>query len=322
MTPLSTPLSTGPSTGPPTGLAAGADASAPEVVRDGGRQMPDVPGVTHRFVRARGARFHVAQAGSGDPVVLLHGLPQHWYAWRKVIPELAGDFELFCIDLRGCGWSEGTRRGYGTTAQARDILAVMDALGLDRVRLIGHETGGWVGFEVCLVAPERFSAFLALNTSHPWPGRAALIRHAWRFWYTACWEYPGPGRAVLRYWPRLTRALLRRWAGRSYRWDQAVLDEFVQASQTKAMSRAIEQTLWQYVLRDIPALVLGGRRKARLTVPTLILGGELDPVSRLTPAQDLRGHADDLRAEIVPGGHLLAETTPRLVAAAARQCFG
>jgi hypothetical protein len=45
--------------------------------------MPDFPGVTYRFVDARGRRFHVAQAGSGAQVVLLYGLPQHWYAWRK-----------------------------------------------------------------------------------------------------------------------------------------------------------------------------------------------------------------------------------------------
>lgn len=291
----------------------------PDVVTPG-RPMPDVPGVTHRFVQARGARFHIAQAGSGDPVVLLHGLPQHWYAWRKVISELAGEFELFCVDLRGCGWSEATRRGYGTADQARDILAVLDALGLDRVRLIGHETGGWLGFELCRAAPERFSGFLALNVSHPWPGRASLVRHAWRFWYTALWEYPGTGRTVLRHWPGFTRALLRRWAGQSYRWDQAVLDEFVQASRSSGTSRAIEQMLWQYVLRDIPALVFGGRGN-RLTVPAMVLGGELDPVCRMAPARRLGRHADNLRIEIVPGGHLLAETAPRLVAAAARQLF-
>jgi pimeloyl-ACP methyl ester carboxylesterase len=292
------------------------------------RPMPEVPGVTHRFVTARGARFHVAHAGpapgdgDGDPVVLLHGLPQHWYAWRKVIPELATSHQLFCIDLRGCGWSEGTRRGYGTTAQARDVLAVLDALGLDRVRLIGHETGGWVGFELCLLAPERISGFLALNVSHPWPRKADLVRHAWRFWYTAFWEYPGPGRTMLRHWPGFTRALLKRWAGPRYRWDEAVLEEFVQASRTPATSRAIEQMLWQYVLREIPAFVRPRNHRNRLVVPALVLGGELDPVSRLTPGQDLAAYADNLQIEIVPGGHLLPETAPRLVAAAARLHFG
>lgn len=282
--------------------------------------IPQVPGVTHRFVTARGARFHVAQVGAGDPVVLLHGLAQHWYAWRKLIPELAGQYQLFFLDLRGCGWSEATRRGYGTREQARDVLAVMDVLGLERVRLVGHDSGGWLGFALCLLAPERFGGFVALNTMHPWPGRARLVRNAWRFWYTALWEYPGAGGWVLRHRPGFTRFLLRRWAGPSYRWDPAELDEFIRASGTGSGSRAIQRSLWQFVLRDIPALVAGGR--SRLTVPTLIVGGEKDPVSRPVASRRMARHVCDLEIAIVPGWHLLPETAPRIVAAAVRDHFG
>jgi pimeloyl-ACP methyl ester carboxylesterase len=292
------------------------------VRQDSARVIPDVAGVTHRFVAARGARFHVAEAGAGDPVLLLHGLAQHWYAWRKVIPELAGEYRLFCLDLRGCGWSEGTRRGYGTGQQVLDVLAVMDALGLQRVRLVGHDSGGWLGFALCLHAPERFGGFVALNITHPWPGQATLIRTAWRFWYTALWEYPGAGRFVLRRWPGFTRFLLRRWAGRPYRWDRDELEEFVRASRTRSGSRAIQQALWQFVLRDIPALVLRRHSRRRLTVPTLIVGGQRDPGSRPVPSRRMADHADDLEIALVPGWHLLPETAPRIVAAAAREHFG
>ena len=284
------------------------------------RTIPEVPGVTHRFVQARGARFHVAQAGHGEPVVLLHGLALHWYSWRKVIGELAGDYRLYCVDLRGCGWTEGTRRGYRTADQARDVLAVMDGLGLDQARLIGHEGGAWLGFELCLTAPDRFTGFLALNIAQPWQRPVSLARSAWRFWYTAFWEYPGVGRTVLRHWPGFTRFMLSHWAGRHHDWDAAALEEFVQASRTPATSRAIEQTLWQYVLRDIPRLLAGGPRR-RLTVPVLVVGGELDPVSRPAGGRAEAGHAASLRTEVVPGGHLLPETAPRLVAAAARDHF-
>ena len=234
--------------------------------------------------------------------------------WRR--QERALRWSCCMASRSGCGQSEATRRGYRTKELAQDVLAVMDALGLGKAYLIGHEGGGWLGFELCLTAPDRFSAFLAVNTSHPWPAPAELIRGAWRFWYTALWEYPLAGRAVLRRWPSVTRFLLRRWAGRSYRWDEAALAEFVKSSRTKGQSRAIEQMLWQFVLHDIPALVTGSYRHRHLTVPTLLLSGEKDPVTR--PPRPVAG----LRVEIVPGWHLLPETAPRLVAAATREHFG
>lgn len=277
-----------------------------------------LPGVTHEYVEARGARFHVARAAvpGGHPVVLLHGIPMHWYLWRTVIAELASEYDLYCVDLRGCGWSTATRRGYATTELAADVLAVLDGLRLDRVRLIGHETGGWVGFELCLTAPERFEGLLAVNVAHPWLPRKTMLREAWRFWYTAFWEYPGVGRTVLRRWPGLTRFLLRRWAGRQYTWDPAELEEFVRHSRSRGASRAIEQMLWQFVRHDIPALIRGAWRRRELTVPAMVLTGELDPVTGPVPA------AAGVRAEVVPGGHLLPHTAPRLVAAAARELFG
>jgi pimeloyl-ACP methyl ester carboxylesterase len=71
-----------------------------------GPPLPPVEGVEHRFVRANGIRIHVAETGQGPPLMLLHGGPQHWYAWRHIIPELAGEFRLICPDLRGFGWSD------------------------------------------------------------------------------------------------------------------------------------------------------------------------------------------------------------------------
>src|SRR5690349_7670324 len=73
--------------------------------------MPVVGGVRHYIVQAGGLGFHVAEAGDGTPVLMLHGFPQHWYAWRKVIPLLPGS-RLICPDLRGFGWSDAPRRGY------------------------------------------------------------------------------------------------------------------------------------------------------------------------------------------------------------------
>lgn len=70
-------------------------------------------------MQARGVRFHVAEAGTGEPVMLLHGFPQHWYTWRRVIPLLAGEYRLICPDFRGCGWSDAPATGYDTASRGR-----------------------------------------------------------------------------------------------------------------------------------------------------------------------------------------------------------
>ncbi len=67
---------------------------------------PEIDGVTHRYVDVPGVRLHVAEAGEGPPILLLHGWPQHWWVWRKVIPALAENHRVICPDLRGFGWSE------------------------------------------------------------------------------------------------------------------------------------------------------------------------------------------------------------------------
>ena len=84
---------------------------------------------------ARGLRFHVAEAGAGEPIVLLHGWPQHWWIWRHLVPLLAPHARLVMIDLRGFGWSDAPPGGYDKQTLADDLLAVLDALGLERVGL-------------------------------------------------------------------------------------------------------------------------------------------------------------------------------------------
>ena len=121
--------------------------------------LPRVDGVTHRTVRARGIDFHLAEAGSGEDVVLcLHGWPQHWYEWRHLMPALADRHRVLALDLRGFGWSDAPRDGYVKEDMATDVLAVLDELGLDRVKLVGHDWGGWIGFLLCLREPQPLRA--------------------------------------------------------------------------------------------------------------------------------------------------------------------
>ena len=295
---------------------------APSPTPGDSRPLPQVRGVTHRFITVRGVRLHVAEAGAGDPVLLLHSFPQHWYAWRHVIPLLAGQYRLICPDWRGFGWSEAPPGGYDTQARVADLLALMDALGLRRARLIGHDWGANAALVAALEAPERVSHLLAVNGAHPWLRQRRLLPQLWRFWFTAFWEYPRIGRLVLRHWPGLTRFLLRSGAAEPAAWPRGDVEEFVAASREPGSARAGEALHWQFVRHDIPAIFLRRYRSARLTVPTVILAGAED---WMLPPRLLAGaerHADDLELRVVPGaGHFLPAERPAVVAEVADELF-
>ena len=83
--------------------------------------------------------MHVAEAGEGDPVLLLHGFPQHWWAWRGVIPRLAENHRVIVPDLRGAGWTDVPRTGYDRDQLVADVVALLDALEVDRVHVVAHD---------------------------------------------------------------------------------------------------------------------------------------------------------------------------------------
>ena len=102
------------------------------------------PTLTRHTVRVNGIRMHVAEAGKGPPVVLLHGYPETWYAWRNQWPDLARDYHVIMPDLRGYGDSDKPDSGYDKRTMAEDIRQLVAHFGYDRISLIGHDRGARV----------------------------------------------------------------------------------------------------------------------------------------------------------------------------------
>lgn len=101
---------------------------------------------THHQRLINGFRMHYVTAGSGYPLVLLHGWPQSWYEWRKIIPALAERYTLIVPDLRGLGDSEKPMTGYDKRTMASDVRELVTQLGFSKVGVIGHDWGGAVAF--------------------------------------------------------------------------------------------------------------------------------------------------------------------------------
>ena len=160
-------------------------------------RQPSISGATERRVAidtpdAGRIEIAFAELGEGDPVVLVHGYPQHAGCWRAVAPALAEHYRVICPDLRGFGLSDAPGRGYGIEPYAGDLRLVLDELGIDRAFLAGHDWGGFSAFKLCLDHPERARAYLALNTYSPWVGRSLKTAMGmWRSWYTVAFAVAG-----------------------------------------------------------------------------------------------------------------------------------
>jgi pimeloyl-ACP methyl ester carboxylesterase len=285
------------------------------------RPLPDVPGIEHRYVDTARMRFHVAQAGSGIPILLLHGWPQHWWSWRKVFPLLAHDHLVVCPDLRGAGWSDAPKEGYRTEQLVDDVLGLLDTLGLAQVLVVGHDVGGRIGFHLSLRAPERVSALVTLNAMHPYWRAGALVGQAWRFWWTPLVETTMVGRWMVRQVPAVTRMVFRLGHSRGVL-SPAEIAEYVASTREPDHARAGERLMHEFAYREIVPTLLGRNRSRRLTVPTLMLHGTRNASRTARSLRGYEAYADELYIQMIEGaGQWLPEQCPDIVADAVRE-FG
>jgi pimeloyl-ACP methyl ester carboxylesterase len=282
--------------------------------------LPQLPGVEHRELElSTGVRAHVALAGPDDAprVLALHGWPQHWWIWRKLIEQLGEEVRIACPDLRGLGWSGWPQDGDFRKARlADDALATLDALGWDRALLVGHDWGGVASYLVALDAPERLDGLLVLAAAHPWQQPLKILANGWRFAYQLPIAPPRIGRLVMRD-GRYTAAVLRAGSGAGFRFTPEEIATYVDALREDVPARATEGYYGSFLTHDSVAL---GRAAAgrRLEVPTRLLYGTREPLG-VPLARGLERHGDDAALVLLPGaGHWLAEERPDAVADAVR----
>ena len=122
---------------------------------------------TSRYVDTGDLRQHVVTGGQGPPLLLVHGWPQTWYAWRLIMPALARDFTVIAPDQRGCGLFGKPEDGYDTGTLAGDLAALMDALGYERFAVAGHDTGMWIGYALAAGYPGRVARLAVAETPCP-----------------------------------------------------------------------------------------------------------------------------------------------------------
>jgi len=139
--------------------------------------------IDHLTVRANGAMFHVARAGHGKPLLLLHGWPEFWLTWEPVMTRLAGRYSLIAPDLRGFGDSDKPDGPYGPDQHASDMLALMDAMKVDRFGVVGHDVGGAVMQPLARTTPHRLAGLFFFDFVYPGIGSRMgtpdRLNHIW-----------------------------------------------------------------------------------------------------------------------------------------------
>lgn len=268
--------------------------------------------------------MHVAEAGEGDPIVLLHGFHQHWWEWRTLIPGLAERYRVICPDLRGFGWSEAPRGSYAKDELAEDIVHLLDALELERVRLVGHDWGGYVGFLLCLKHPERVVRYFAMTTAQPFLRLSPKLLWAqWGLWPQPVIASPVLGRRLVGGGRQRFLRFLYRWATVNRdAWSEEDMELFLAHMREPDRARAAVALYRTFLLRESMPLLLGRYRSLRLSTPTLLLHGTADRVLRPAFLRGYEAYADDMSLELVDGiGHFIVEESPELVLERALEFF-
>ena len=259
-----------------------------------------------------GVNLHYDDEGPDDgPVVLcLHGWPQDARAWRRVAPLLSGTHRVIRPDTRGIGRSGPPEDGDFTKGRiADDALALLDALGIERVQLAGHDWGGWVAMVLALRAPERVSRLHVLSVPHPWQPTGRLLKQGWRFAYVPPIAAPVIGPKLIGRVAAM--ALKGGWGDRST-WDDEMAREY--AEMTSRSANASSLFYRHFILRE------AGHNwsRERLAMPAHLMIGSKDPLgTSWIGGFERRG--DAATTEVVEGaGHFLPEERPEQVAAALR----
>lgn len=271
--------------------------------------LPPAPGFQHLIVRTPGLRQHVATIGEGEPVLLLHGFPQHWWQWRAIAPALAAHgYRAICPDLRGAGWTEADDPGVERETRLRDVLALLDALEIERAHLLSHDIGTLTAFHLSYDHPDRIRTAVQLAVPPAFmtfspriaPGFSHLPRLIWRRPHASL-RSTFSKRYVARPMPEPTVA------AHLAPMDRAEIDA------------AVRPLLRGLVMPEAMRLARGVYRRRRLSVPTLVVFGRQDRpwtqqnLQRVCPRPEQ--HADRLDFSFVENAaHFITDDDPATVA--------
>ena len=286
------------------------------------QQQPSLPGTSfeidnmtfsHHVTSVNGIQMHYVIGGHGDPVVLLHGWPETWYAWHRVMPALAKNYTVIAPDLRGLGDSSKPLTGYDGKTLAEDIHQLVTQLGFKTILLVGHDWGTQVAYSYAAAHSTEVKRLAVMELTIPGfapPGRPPL-------WWGIFHQTPDVPEALVQgkemmYLPWFYHNLAYNPAAIT----QADINEYVSHYSAPGGMRAG----FEYY-RAFPqdAIQNMNYSKTKLTMPVLALGGEYIPtfggnITMPTIIYGMKILAQNVQGITVPNsGHFIPEEQPDVV---------
>jgi haloacetate dehalogenase len=287
--------------------------------------MSFFPGFEQRLVKVGDVAFNVRLGGNGDPVLLLHGLPQTHVAFHKIAPDLARHFTVICADLKGYGDSDAPpptadSANYSKRVMGEEMLALMRQLGHERFALVGHDRGGRVAYRLALDHPRaivRLGILDIVPTSEYWDTADRAFAVDTFHWGFLARDGGLPERLIGHEPDFFLDYLMRSWAADYSALDPEALAEYRRCFRKPGNIAAVcADYRAGYGIDD--ALDRTDRAAGRkIGCPVLVVSGEQYLHTGESKALDIwQRWASDVSGLSVQCGHFVAEEKPREVLAA------
>lgn len=295
-----------------------------------------VEGIRHNYADVNGVRLHYAACGTGRRLILfLHGFPEFWYAWRKLLPELGRDFLAVAPDMRGYNLSSKPAEveKYDIRLLVGDVVALIQHLGAESCCLVGHDWGGAVAWGVAIAAPQAVQKLVIVNAPHPATFERELRENPAQqqaSQYMLVFRSPeAEGMLAANNYALIQESVL----GEGLR--NGIFSEADRKAYLEAWSQpgALTGGLNYYRAAQVgPSSGTGSSesfvRRSELpslevTMPTLVIWGEKDPYILTGNLNGLEKYVPKLRIERVPDAtHWVVHEKPELVTALIRDFAG
>lgn len=281
--------------------------------------------VEHGRALVNGVRLHYLTAGSGEPVLLLHGVPKTSYHWRHVLPLLTPHHTVIVPDMRGLGDSQHPASGFDMRTVAEDFAQLMTFLGHERFRLVGEDWGAAAAYQLAAAYPERVQQFVYQEMILPGFGledysflTAENVRSYVWLWHINFYSVPDFPELLIT---GKEREYFSHFIKHETQDPTAItpdaIDEYVRCYSSPGGLRCMFE-IYRATLEDAEQNL--ATAKNRLPMPVLAVGG--NGFIAEDNERQMRELADDVRGVILPRGHQLAEECPDLLAAEYLKFFG